>query len=143
MAIRTTQSAVEGILVDHYDGVTSLTPFITAANSITNKVAANDSASLLDAADLELIERWLAAHFYAHSDQMPQSKNTGRASASFQGQTGMHLTSTYYGQTAMMLDATGYLTLIQQDALKGKAVASAVWLGTRMKNDNSELSSDQ
>lgn len=143
MTIRTTSSAVEGILVDHYDGATSLTPFIETASSITNKVSSNDTDSLLNATDLELIERWLAAHFYAHSDQLPQSKNTGRASASFQGQTGMVFNSTQYGQTALGLDITGYLAKLQAQASTGPIKASAVWLGTRMKNDNSELSSDQ
>jgi hypothetical protein len=73
---------------------------------------------------LELIERWLAAHFYAQSDQLYQSKNTGGAGASFQGQTAMGLSNTSYGQQAKMLDISGCLAAFD----KGTQ-ARMYWLG--------------
>lgn len=141
---RTDSSSVQGILLENYDGSSSLSPFIAAAGALTDKVSSNDSDGILDATDLELIERWLSAHFYAAGpDMLPQSKGTGRANASFQGQTGMFLKSTYYGQMAMLLDTTGYLGVLQQDAERGRGVASASWLGTRYKYDESEEAGDQ
>jgi hypothetical protein len=142
---RTSSTKVQGILVDHYDDVNSidLTAFISTANSLVNKVASNDTYSLLSSTDLELIERWLAAHFYAHADQISQSRGGGRANASFQGQTAMMLTSTQYGQTAMVLDVTGYLSKLNQQAQTGPMRAGMVWLGTRYRNDRSQRAGDQ
>jgi hypothetical protein len=142
---RTSSSKVQEILVDHYDSVNSisLTAFISTANSLTNKVASNDADTLLSSTDLELVERWLAAHFYAHADQLSQSRGGGRANASFQGQTAMALTSTQYGQTAMVLDVTGYLSRLSQQAVSGPVKASMSWLGTRMKYDKSQTAGDQ
>lgn len=141
--MRTNKDKVEDILVDHYDGVTSLTPFIQTASSLVDKVARNDVESAHSSSDLELIERWLAAHFYAHADQLMQSESKGRASGSYQGQTAMIFMSTQYGQTALGLDTTGYLAKLQKQAQEGRQSASVVWLGTRYRGDESERSSDQ
>ena len=143
MAIRTSPTDVQDTLMDLYDGSADLTGFIAAGNSLTNKVATNDTDSLLDSDDLELIERYLAAHFYGVSDQVPQSKGTGRANASFRGQTAMGLEFTQFGQMAMTLDVTGYLSKLNKQSKEGKLVAGGSWLGTRYKNDVSQRASDQ
>ena len=140
---RTTQSNVKSILGDHYDGKSAVQPFIDSAASLVNKISSNDTDGLLSSSDLELIERWLSAHFYAHMDQFFQSKNTGRAGGSFQGQTAMVFTSTLYGQTALALDVTGYLSKIQQQAQNGPRKARVTWGGTRYRNDHSERHEDQ
>ena len=127
---RTTSGNVQGILSSHYDGTAVLTPFIDTANSLVSRVATADTLVTLSAVDLELIERWLAAHFYAHADQLMTSKSTGGASGSFQGQTGMVLESTQYGQTAMLLDSTGYLSRLSNETKTGtKQKAQLFWLG--------------
>ena len=143
MAVRTNSPAVVEILRDHYDGLASLTPFIAGASSITDKLATADVNAVHSAADLELIERWLAAWSYHAADLMYASKNTGGAGASFQGQTGMHFSNNYYGQMALILDTTGYLAKLQKQAEEGPKVAGGAWLGTRYRNDNSEQTSDQ
>lgn len=120
---RTTDIDVQGII--QVDSCVSLTPFIRTAHVLTNKVAENDEGGLLDNDLLKEIETWLAAHFYAHRDQLYQSKNTGQAGASFQGQTGMMLDSTQYGQTAKMLDITGFLS----DIAEGIERPQILWLG--------------
>jgi len=84
----------------------------------------------LNATLAESVECFLAAHFYAHADQLLQSKSTGGSSGSFQGQTGQVLSSTQYGQTAMLLDVTGLLAKRSKEAETGqKRVAGVSWLG--------------
>ena len=145
MAIRTLAANVVAILVDHYDtpNATDLTAFIATANSLTDAVSTADTGGILSSGDLELIERWLAAHFYGHADQMTQSEGGGGANASFQGQTAMFFESTQYGQTALVLDRTGELARLQKQAEEGKRSAGMTWLGTRIKYDDSETSADQ
>jgi hypothetical protein len=131
MAIRTTADNVKAILVNHYDLSNSpdLTAFIATANVLTDQVDACDTNNSLDATELELIERYLAAHFYAHSDQIAKSRTTGDASISFQGTTGKGLDSTQYGQTAMLLDETGCLTRKNTQMIEGKKRATVTWMG--------------
>ena len=83
------------------------------------------SDSVLDSDDLEIIERWLAAHLYAHADQLLSSKSTADASGTYQGKTGMGLESTQYGQTAMDMDASGCLRSMN----KGNNQLTVGWLG--------------
>lgn len=102
----------------NYDGATDLQQFIDSATTLVDAVVtlANNKGSfynnLLTSSSLEIIERWLAAHFYTMYDQMMQSKTTAGASASFQGTRGPSISSTTYGQTAINLDPTGCLAAI-------------------------------
>lgn len=87
---RTSVSLVQGILGSDYgpraDGtLPDLTPYIAAANSIVNRVATCASAKglALSSAELELVERWMAADAYTKSDPVYTSKSTGGQSASF------------------------------------------------------------
>lgn len=127
---RTTSSAVLAILLNDYDSVNapSLTPFIDSASIIVDRVAACATAEddTLTSEELELIERWLAAHCYASSDQPYSSKSTERASATFQGRTGMYLEGTKYGQMAITLDHSGCLAAI---ASGERRRAGMHWLG--------------
>lgn len=125
----TTDSAVRSII--ETDSAISLTGFISAADRLTHRVKSNDSESTLARQDLEEIARWLAAHFYAHRDQLFAKKRTNRADAEFQGKTAMYLESTQYGQTAMLLDTTGYLAALNAQAKAGgKKTVQVLWLGT-------------
>ena len=135
MSIRTTEVAVKQILARNYDEdkQTEIYPFISAASVIVDRVITCAAAKsiTLTTTETELIERWLAAHFYcAGPDLLYSSKSTAGASASFQGQTGMHLDSTSYGQMAKTLDYSGCLTEIdkrQEQTAGGRA--SGFWLG--------------
>ena len=106
----------------------SLTPFIDTANVVVTRVAACAlrKGITLSAAELELIERWLAALYYCQSDKPYASRSTAGASGSFHGQTGMYLTSTLYGQTALNIDSSGCLDAIANGPRK---TATASWLG--------------
>lgn len=106
MALRATDADVRAI-IDNDASISTVIP-IRAANTLVDWIDATcDSENVLTATQLTEIETWLAAHFYAHRDPQYVAKATERASATFQGQTGMGLESTFWGQTAMALDVTG------------------------------------
>lgn len=135
MAVRTTEDQVKGVLLSDYgpksDGtLPSLTPFIDTASSIVDEVVvcATARGKTLSAARLELLERWLAAHFYAVSDRPYKEKTTDRARAKFQGETGMYLESSHYGQTAKTLDTSGCLSAMDGATRK---TAGVLWMGKK------------
>lgn len=130
MAVRATNAEVRGII--ETDPNVSMDPFIKAANKLTDRISifATDNARTVTAAELAVIETWLAAHFYAHRDQLYTQRSTGKASGSFQGKTAMGLDSTQYGQTAKLLDPTGYLRAFDKGGF-----ASMFWGGTEEDAD--------
>lgn len=137
MAVRTLSADVLALMLPGKDYNLSsppeLTGFILTANKIVSRVAtcATAKGMALDSTELELIERWLSAHFYVVSDQPYASKSTGGQSASFQGKTGMSLDASKYGQAAMNVDYSGCLSAISK-----RAFASTAWLG---KNPNEQI----
>lgn len=108
------------------DANLSISPFIEAATILVDRVAtcATARSETLTTDQLHIIETYLAAHFYAHRDPQYQEKQTEKASAVFQGKTGMGLESTYWGQTAMTLDTSGCLASFGRGTR-----ASLNWLG--------------
>src|SRR3954470_15912665 len=99
---RTTPSLVKGILLRDYDTRrnSDLQPFIDSASMIIDRVkvvSAQEGYSLTDS-ELELLERWVAAHGYCMSDQPFAAKKTLSATATMHGKTGMRLEATKYGQ---------------------------------------------
>lgn len=128
MAYRTTEDLVRSI-IDNTPTI-DMTPFIRIANRIVTKVHSKDTLALLDSGDLQELETWLAAHFYAHRDQLLQNKSTSGASGGFQGQTGMYFESTQYGQTCLLLDVTGCLASLMDQAKNGRKQIQMIWLGS-------------
>lgn len=129
---RTTAEAVKDLLIEGGDYPPAdqtqppLTGRIASANVIVTRVATCATAKglTLNATELELVERWLAAHFYCVSDRTYAEKNTGKAGAVFDGRTGMSLDATLYGQTAQTVDYSGCLSAIGK-----RRRASIAWLG--------------
>ena len=101
-----------------------LTPFIDTAEMIVGQVCVTDPATKVSIGyadnQLELIERWLAAHFYAILDPRYQSQTFGGAGGTTQGQTAMNFAGTTYGQQAMLLDTNGGLAWLSEHRAKGK-----------------------
>ena len=128
MAARTTIASVRGVLNRDYDGSANLQPYIDTATLVIDRAKELATAEdvTLSSAVLEMMERWLAAHFYCQSDKPYQSRNTKGASASFAGKTGMYFESTLYGQTAMRIDPSGSL---QSIGGKERKILTAAWLG--------------
>jgi hypothetical protein len=130
--IRTTPEAVKGVLLRDYDRRSGpdLAPYITTASVLVDRCEAFAYRKSLTAtpADLELVERWLAAHFYCVSDRTYKSKGQQGASGSFDGNTGMDLDATLYGQSARMIDPSGYLGVIGKE---GGVQVGGFWAGYR------------
>lgn len=122
MATRTTQAEVvklleETALPEDLD----LTPFIESANSLVDGVCLDS-----DYTDnrLELIERWLAAHFYSVKDPRTKQEAAKGLTETYEGQTKYGLLFTRYGQQAMVLDIDGNLAKIDATGV-GKGVIKA------------------
>lgn len=120
---RTTTEAVMAVLAPgkEYDLQTnpSLVPFMDAAQALCNQVArlaVHRRAGGYQSSELEVIERYLSAHFYLTSDKAYANKGDGGASASFMQQTGKRLDQTPHGQTALNLDYLGILNGINSNA---------------------------
>lgn len=77
---------------------------------------------------LELIERYLSAHFYTLRDPRPVSEKAGEVSVTYQSKVALRLSTSHYGQTAMLLDTAGGLTTLNEG--KANTNASLLWLGT-------------
>ena len=131
MAVRTTSTAVQkiieldsSIIVDLAD----LDPFIEVASAIIDDVCVPLG---YDATRLELIERWLSAHFYAIRDQRKQQEVAGSVSETFQTKVDLYLNVTIYGQQAQMIDTKGGLLRLN------KGISTRVllfWAGTELSS---------
>ena len=122
---RTSPGSVKEVLGKDYDSVSgrTLVPYIDTANLVVDRVAtcATNKGYPLTSAELEMIERWLSAHYYTKSDPVYQSKSTAGASASFvRGKNEPEP----YKDAAISLDSSGCLA-----AILNRQTASAVWLG--------------
>jgi hypothetical protein len=125
---RTTVDNVEGI-IDIDSGI-SLTPFIEVANRMVTDVvvAGYDSYT---AVQLELIERWLTAHFYHIRDPRATDEKAGAVSVRYQSKVDLGLDVTHYGQMAMRLDFYGSLAALNERIKKGGVRSVGItYLGT-------------
>lgn len=110
---RTNATAVKAILLRDYDSKNepSLDPFIEIASAMVDDLV--DTGSEATDTRLELIERWLAAHYYVMSDLVYVSKSTDGVSGSFgsvpfpKGSGAFDLSR--YGRMALSIDSTGKL----------------------------------
>lgn len=122
---RTTSDKVKE-LVETDDAVSvDLVVFIETANALVTEHCAvatdEEGALLMDEVRLELVERWLAAHFYAIRDNFARTTNekAGSVAAGYYSKVDLGLNVTHWGQQAMMLDTSGALAGIS--ALTAKA----------------------
>ena len=130
MAVRTTSVAV-GLIIE-VDASISLTSFIEAANALVMEVCSTDD---YDATRLELIERWLSAHFYAIREARPTNERAGSVGASYQSKVDLGFDVTHYGQMAMRLDTAGGLAALNAEAKKGGSrTATVTWAGKDATN---------
>lgn len=99
-------------------------PFIETATDIVDDVAV-EAGSNYDSVKLELIERWLSAHFVAIYESQPDRYEIGPAEQETMTNIGRGLDLTKWGQMAQVLDNRGYLSTLS----KKRKTASVVWLG--------------
>jgi len=127
MAVRTTSVLVAAII--EVDTDIDLEPFIFTASELVTEVCAIAGYTV---ERLELIERWLSAHFYAIRDPRVTQEKAGSVGANFESKVDLNLALTRYGQQAMLLDTQGGLAALNQSMLSGKRTASVAWLGTEL-----------
>lgn len=125
---RTTADNVKGIIEVDEDNIPDLSPFIDSANELVTECCGSAGYT---ATRLELIERWLAAHFYAIRDPRAVSETAGPVSARYQSKVDIGLHVTHYGQHALALDTEGGLAALNRRIQTGQAKPSAglTWIG--------------
>lgn len=121
---RTTSASVQGII--EVDAAIDLNPFILVANELVTEVCSDAGYS---DERLELIERWLAAHFYCTRDPRASREQAGPVAQSLQSVIDLGLNNSHYGQTALLLDTAGGLAALNKTSQKGKRTASVTWMG--------------
>lgn len=133
MTLRTSVGAVALIVKANIaiagNDLSGLAPFVELANNMVTRLC---TASSYDDATLELIERWLSAHFYAVRDKTIQraAQSAGETSDTFDLQLVVGLGSTMYGAQVMIIDSAGNLAAADRRARAETPKAGAVWLGT-------------
>lgn len=116
---RTTADLVKGII--EVEEGKDLTPFIRAANMLTTRAcgAAGYTDGYVDS-EMEIIERWLAAHFYAMNDNQLARVKAGSVFVAYQYKVNMGLLATMYGQQAIALDTAGGLASVAHELDDGR-----------------------
>lgn len=130
----TDEDSVGGII--EWDTSIDLTPFIDTAHYCILKAVTDSSYT---DADKEIIERWLAAHFYAVRDPRAIKESAGSVTVTYQGKVGLGFDVTEYGQQAMRLDIKGGLAQMNEGASSGDyaRIFQILYVGT-----NEEYSED-
>ncbi len=113
---RTTIDLVEGII--EVDSSIILTPFIDAANMLVTRCCTNLTEDYT-AAELVIIETWLAAHQYTVRDMRAERERAGTVEEKFQSKVDVGLSTSHYGQQAMILDYHGGLANLNQQLKNG------------------------
>lgn len=135
---RTTVDLVKGIVEVDDDTWPDITPFIDLANELTTEICVDRPAEANDthpynAHRLELIERYLSAHFYrAGPDPAVSSERAAVVSESLQHKIGFGLKNTAYGQQALRLDTKGGLASLDnatEKVLLPKGGVGVTYLG--------------
>ena len=85
--------------------------FILIAHELVVELCEGDKgpAVAYTAERLELIERWLSAHFYTNRDPRSVNEKAGAVGVTIQSQIDLGFDTSFYGQTAMRLDTNGGL----------------------------------
>jgi hypothetical protein len=108
MANRVDYDDVKAIMDNCTTANATITIFITTANTIINKVFANDVTMSEEV--LTEIEKWLAAHLIASTVfRTTSEEKLGDASVKYTGEWGKKLESTPYGQMVLILDSSGLM----------------------------------
>lgn len=119
---RTTPSKVRGI-IEGVEEDFDLDPFIETANMLVSAMCAPLGYT---SSQLEVIERWLAAHFYSCDHSRLLEEVIGRSREMIEGKVGMGLQLTHHGQQVALLDYLGGLTSVASGTVKRVRMR---WLG--------------
>lgn len=128
MSQRTTPSQVQDVLASNWDGSTDVQPFIDLAYPLVDRLAAQDSNSVLTSALLKNIEALLACDYYCMQAPLAEMSKIGQSSESYSKRR-------TYREQAFDMDASGNLRKI------GK-VAKVTWLGKRRSQETDYVDRD-
>ena len=105
MAVHTTVAKVEAVMraFDKKKDLSTST-FILPANNLVRRYC---EPLGYDEETLELIERYLAAHFYCVTARRPVEQYVGQARNRYEDNVGLGLDATWYGQQAKLFDSLG------------------------------------
>jgi hypothetical protein len=142
MALRTSYAAVAEIVEVDSDVSSTLQAFMDTANGLVDRMVSdakdnkgnafwNDTS---DATLLELIERWLAAHFYRVRDPGFRVEISATSQTTIISKIDLGFSLTHEGQQAMMLDVSGWLADLNRSAQGKGAKLDVQWLGTGVDN---------
>lgn len=130
----TTDAAVQVLLGDWYNSDYAVTPFVNTANVVVAKHCVDEN---LTAAELEVIERYLAAHFYCITHRRSISEKADVVAESKQHVEDLGFDATEFGQTAKRLDWSGALAALDNATKKGlRRSVSVSWAG--VENDETD-----
>jgi hypothetical protein len=139
MGIRTTYEAVAKLIEIDSTVTTDAAEFIETASVIVDEVCATakktDGSDYYSAARLELIERWLAAHFYAIRDPRAVMEKAGPVSQTIESKIDLYFSVTRYGQQAMLIDTNGGLARLNAKMKNGQPSLQFFWAGTETDTD--------
>jgi hypothetical protein len=121
---RTNKQLVAAVLGRNYDGTSDLSPWINTASSIVDEaVAVANSRNIpLSSVQQELMERWMAAHYYTQMDPLYKSKSELSASGTFIEQD--------FSKVAINMDPSKALGWI----LAGRPRGKVIWAGKTRSN---------
>ena len=124
--MRTTSELVATII--EVDSNINLDPFILSANELVTEFCSDADYT---ETRLELIERYLAAHFYTLRDPRPVREEAGSVAVTYESKVGLRLSVSHYGQHAMILDTAGGLATLSEQ--KPSVTVSVDWMGTDLE----------
>lgn len=99
---------VDATIVGSSPTYPGMDPFIDIANEMVTECCTLQGQTYTSYR-LEMIERWLTAHFYAIRDPRVEMEAAGSVRESFNRVTGLGLQGTQYGQQVLRLDTAGGL----------------------------------
>lgn len=127
MPVRTSADRVSKIIDYDTELIPDIQPFINDASIMVDTLVATDIS--VSANVLELVERYLAAHFIAITDPRVATEQVGSLLTTYQYKLAQGLAITHYGSMAMFLDTSGRLSNWNNRVVEGIINPQIFWAG--------------
>lgn len=127
MPVRTSADRVSKIIDYDTELIPDIQPFINDASVMVDTLVATDAS--VSANVLELVERYLAAHFIAITDPRVATEQVGSLLTTYQYKLAQGLAITHYGSMAMFLDTSGRLSNWNNRVIEGIINPQIFWAG--------------
>lgn len=143
---RTTERAVKALGRGTIPVSADLTAAIESASMLVDAACVRDPKTgvvrtvrvYLDS-ELEIIERWLAWHFYLIDDPAFRESVIGRSQGEIESKVDLHLKVTRPGQQVMILDYLGGLADLNNQVDKVRVNVGVKWLGEKPGTSYDEI----